>query len=129
METRDTRDAWAQAYGWAYARIGAGARDPWGDGADDPPGPKFLSRYPARAHAAAIPLALPIPPPINGNQCYPIDMPGLTTIHVIPLNDLRPHDTQSPCWCNPRHETQWNDSLVIIHNSADGRELPSDRPN
>ena len=38
--------------------------------------------------------------------------------HVYPINDLRPHDTESgKCWCNPTF-----DGFVIIHNALDGRE-------
>lgn len=38
--------------------------------------------------------------------------------HVFPLNDLKPHDTESgQCWCNPQ-----SDDFVVIHNSLDGRE-------
>lgn len=36
--------------------------------------------------------------------------------HVIPINDLRPHDIDD-CWCNP-----WEDDGVMVHNSADRRE-------
>jgi len=39
--------------------------------------------------------------------------------HVIPLNDLREHssDSDKPCWCKPHEEDG-----VIVHNSMDGRE-------
>ena len=38
--------------------------------------------------------------------------------HVFPLNDLKPHNTESnDCWCNPEV-----DDFVVIHNSMDGRE-------
>jgi hypothetical protein len=40
-------------------------------------------------------------------------------VHVIPINDSAPHrDDGTPCWCQPREETG-----VVIHHSADGREL------
>jgi hypothetical protein len=40
--------------------------------------------------------------------------------HVVPIDDLKPHSTDSdkPCWCNP---TDWID--VLVHNSMDRREL------
>lgn len=39
-------------------------------------------------------------------------------IHVYPLNDLRPHETDGKkCWCNPQEDDE-----VIIHNSMDKRE-------
>ncbi|MBY0355523.1 MAG: hypothetical protein K2Q12_07310 [Rickettsiales bacterium] len=41
-----------------------------------------------------------------------------TTIHVYPLNDFRPHNTDGkPCWCKPTEEEG-----LIIHNSMDRRE-------
>lgn len=41
--------------------------------------------------------------------------------HVVPLNDLREHDSHGDCWCNPT----CNDEGIYplwIHNSMDGRE-------
>jgi hypothetical protein len=40
--------------------------------------------------------------------------------HVVPLNDLRDHNTDgdASCWCGPIA----NDDGVIVHNSMDGRE-------
>ncbi len=40
-------------------------------------------------------------------------------LHVVPINDLREHSTDSekPCWCNP-----FDDDGVTVHNSMDGRE-------
>lgn len=43
-------------------------------------------------------------------------------MHVMPINDLCEH-SQEYCWCNPRIERTWDDSVLVIHNSADGREL------
>lgn len=39
---------------------------------------------------------------------------------VSPVDDTREHelDADLPCWCQPR-----NDEGVIVHNSADGREI------
>lgn len=40
--------------------------------------------------------------------------------HVYPLDDLKPHDTESKnCDCNPRID--W-DAEIIVHNSWDCRE-------
>ncbi len=40
-------------------------------------------------------------------------------VHVIPLNDLRPHDECGlDCLCGPRF-----DDGIVIHNSWDGREI------
>ena len=44
-------------------------------------------------------------------------------VHVIPLNDLREHDDSQWCWCMPKVEIQDDGRAVVIHNSADGREL------
>jgi len=43
----------------------------------------------------------------------------LVPLHVVPVNDLREHSTDSDvtCWCNPATEDG-----VIVHNSMDGRE-------
>jgi hypothetical protein len=38
--------------------------------------------------------------------------------NVIPLGDLRDHETVRPCWCRP-FETDG----IIVHNSMDGREF------
>jgi hypothetical protein len=40
-------------------------------------------------------------------------------LHVVPIDDLREHSTDSdkPCWCHPEEEDG-----VIVHNSMDGRE-------
>lgn len=47
--------------------------------------------------------------------------------HVMPINDLCEH-SQECCWCNPKIERTWDDSVVVIHNSADGRELQEGQP-
>ena len=38
--------------------------------------------------------------------------------HIIPLNDLRPHEPDMQCWCRP----EVNEDNVAVHNSMDGRE-------
>ena len=52
------------------------------------------------------------------------------SVHVYPVNDLWEHETDGEeCWCDP--EIRWVDpetgetysEPLVIHNSADGREL------
>ena len=43
-----------------------------------------------------------------------------TEIHVAPMDDLRPHDFTSKCWCRPVEDMEHVD--VWTHNSLDGRE-------
>lgn len=40
--------------------------------------------------------------------------------HVLPVDDLRPHDFTSQCWCRPVEVDDEPD--VWAHNSLDGRE-------
>jgi len=42
-------------------------------------------------------------------------------IHIIPIDDLKEHITESTCECRPEVIRQ-NESLICIHNSFDGRE-------
>lgn len=37
--------------------------------------------------------------------------------HVVPVDDLRPHDANASCWCRPT-----KDDGVWIHHSIDRRE-------
>lgn len=39
--------------------------------------------------------------------------------HVVPIDDLRDHETVGPCWCRPFE----NADGVMVHNSMDGREF------
>jgi hypothetical protein len=40
--------------------------------------------------------------------------------HVVPLNDLLPHECSQRCWCKPtRDEEEIN---LWVHHSMDGRE-------
>lgn len=41
-------------------------------------------------------------------------------IHVMPVNDLREHETSLQCWCVPTPEE--DNPLVVVHNSMDQRE-------
>jgi len=42
------------------------------------------------------------------------------TIHVVPLGDLREHESSKDCWCSPTQDDEWSE--VWVHNSMDGRE-------
>lgn len=47
-----------------------------------------------------------------------------TSTYVVPLDDLREHDPENAeCWCCP-----WYDGDILVHNSADGRELSERSP-
>lgn len=46
-----------------------------------------------------------------------VDMFNEDDIHVVPIGDLREHDTYFHCWCDPEYKDG-----VWIHNSMDGRE-------
>jgi hypothetical protein len=38
--------------------------------------------------------------------------------NVIPLADLRNHETTRPCWCRPSP----TEDGIVVHNAMDGRE-------
>lgn len=42
--------------------------------------------------------------------------------HLLPTNDLKPHEETSTCGCEPNVEILENGDMMIIHNSFDGRE-------
>jgi|GEM_PF-2040449 len=44
---------------------------------------------------------------------------GTMEYHVIPINDLRPHEEEKTCWCRPTVE----EGCIVTHNSMDRREL------
>jgi hypothetical protein len=47
----------------------------------------------------------------------------MADIHVYPVDDAIPHDTESRgCWCQPTLDEEC-DTVLVIHHSADGREL------
>lgn len=41
-------------------------------------------------------------------------------IHVVPLNDLREHETSIACWCRPTPDE--GEPRVILHHALDQRE-------
>ena len=50
-------------------------------------------------------------------------------VHVLPINDLRPHVERRSCWCDPKVLDTYEEfagrelPAVIVHNSADMREF------
>ena len=53
-------------------------------------------------------------------------------IHVMPANDMKPHEQSVNCHCNPRIESEDEDGepldgIVCVHNAFDRRELREQR--
>jgi hypothetical protein len=50
----------------------------------------------------------------------------MSTIHVMPVNDLREHVANDDCWCEPVQEYVVEESgsshWLASHNALDGRE-------
>ncbi len=50
----------------------------------------------------------------------------MSTVHVVPRNDLIKHDSSDGCVCGPNTQTVFRDDgscgWVVVHNSLDGRE-------
>lgn len=46
----------------------------------------------------------------------------MNPIHVLPVDDLREHEETTTCPCNPTVECEPNATMLVIHNSFDGRE-------
>ena len=42
------------------------------------------------------------------------------TIHVMPIGDLREHESSKNCWCKPVQDDESDD--VFVHHSMDERE-------
>ena len=40
--------------------------------------------------------------------------------HVIPMNDLRPHDADRTCWCRPAEDD--DQPTLWVHNALDQRD-------
>jgi len=46
------------------------------------------------------------------------------TYHIVPVNDIREHLLDGLiCWCGPKDKWEPDGSVLVIHNSADAREL------
>lgn len=46
-------------------------------------------------------------------------------VELIPVNDLREHELDCECWCNPKRDEESDEHLADgfwIHNAMDGRE-------
>lgn len=41
-------------------------------------------------------------------------------IHVVPLDDLRDHES-TECWCHPAHEEE-DGTPIVVHRAMDERE-------
>lgn len=41
--------------------------------------------------------------------------------HVMPVGDLREHESSMECWCKPTPDDE--DDNVILHHALDGREV------
>lgn len=46
----------------------------------------------------------------------------MADVHVVPIDDLKPHADSRHCSCLPKIEAA-SGGFVIIHNSWDGREI------
>lgn len=46
-----------------------------------------------------------------------------STIHVLPVNDLKEHTETDDCECHPRIEYVEGGGKVVVHNSYDRREF------
>lgn len=50
----------------------------------------------------------------------------ITQFHIVPVQDIKPHNLHHDCWCKPR-EDEWTDDMWI-HIAMDNREWYFDRP-
>ena len=51
---------------------------------------------------------------------------GAERLHVMPVDDSAEHRDSMDCWCHPTPDAE--EPRVIVHHSADGRELSEARP-
>ena len=56
----------------------------------------------------------------NGWMSMAVDMGTYRVMHVLPIDDLRPHVLSTDCWCVPVDDA--TDISIYIHNSLDRRE-------
>ena len=45
----------------------------------------------------------------------------MDNVHIIPIDDLKPHQTSTNCACQPYRDEETEN--LIIHNAWDGREF------
>jgi hypothetical protein len=58
---------------------------------------------------------------LTGWELVPIYWRNAVTVtHLVPCNDIRQHQLDPVCWCQPVEDQETPD--FWIHNSADGRE-------
>ncbi|MES2382365.1 MAG: hypothetical protein V4538_15065 [Bacteroidota bacterium] len=43
-------------------------------------------------------------------------------LHVLPINDIKPHEETTTCECEPNVIFE-NGEMIVVHNSYDGREF------
>lgn len=44
------------------------------------------------------------------------------TLHIVPMGDIREHELDEDCWCEPDVGEDEDGDAMVIHLSADGRE-------
>ena len=44
----------------------------------------------------------------------------MSDLHVIPLGDVREHETSNECWCKPQDSA--SEPGIWVHNALDERE-------
>ena len=44
-------------------------------------------------------------------------------VNILPINDLKEHEENTTCECNPKVEILENGEILVIHNSYDRREV------
>lgn len=47
----------------------------------------------------------------------------MSTVHVLPLDDLKEHTQSDDCECHPKIEYVGEGGKVVVHNAYDGREF------
>lgn len=65
----------------------------------------------------------------NGDGGVPRGVPDREIVHVVPMADIRDHDTHTrgACWCKPDIGGDGR-GYVVTHHSADGREMHEEAP-
>lgn len=43
--------------------------------------------------------------------------------HVLPINDLKPHEEKSTCACQPKVSNLEHGDMLVVHNAYDRREI------
>jgi hypothetical protein len=56
----------------------------------------------------------------NGWEALKVDMGVYLQMHVVPIDDLRPHMSSPQCWCRPLDDDP--ELYLYVHNALDKRE-------